>query len=772
MTDMFTLQEIAAALGRAKRTVSRRAATEAWPFEEQAAQGGKRRLYALATLPGDVQEAVLHAAALQAANALRSCPHYRAGTTIARRLNIEEAIDARVEHRNRERGAAAAAGLTGKAKARMDAKLEIITLLGAYAEVRNLGRMASLHAFVAAYNAGQIEVSADIAVAVQEHIGDKISAVSVRRWQRQLKEQGAAALAGAYGNRKGAGVLDADPEVNRAAIGLLADKPHISGALLHRALCTRFKAAAIPGVSSVRSWLANWKRENASDFMALTNPDAWKNRYLSAFGSMDEQIRAPNQLWMLDSTPADVLLDDGRYSILGVIDVFTRRVLLLVAKTSTAEAVGQLMRRAILEWGVPDAVKLDNGRDYTSVRFNRLLASLHIEPRFSMPFAGWEKAFIERAFKTFSHGLLEMLPGYVGHNVAEAQAIRARLSFSERLLEKNKVDEIRLTAAELQYFCDRWCDLYGQTAHKGLDGITPFDKAAASRSVVRRIDDVRALDLLLGEGVDRTVGKKGLRIEGRYYVAPELGTVIGEPVNVRMDDVDLGRAVVYHHETFLCIAECPEVTGISRQAVAAHARRRQLESTQAAKKMMRAAARKAGLRETIDDLLTESARTALPSPDMPNVVHMTPALEAAGEAARALDREARAEKAIRDFDAGLTPYPKIEPQTDEERAAIEFHFNEAYNWMQLEKLDEEAAAKARFTAALDLMLVPEDERNDLQRQQLKNYTPGAEFSGRMHLFEYFGPASLGLDPQKYAPLLPEGPERDRLIQSYPPGSLL
>ena len=130
------------------------------------------------------------------------------------------------------------------------------------------------------------------------------------------------------------------------------------------------------------------------------------------------------------------------------------------SKNSTAEAVCQLLRRAILDWGVPDTVKMDNGRDYASERVAGVLVGLGIEARFSAPFSPWEKGQIERFFGTFSRHALELLPGYSGHNVVDAQAIRARKSFAEQLHSKKKVIEAKLTAAELQAFCDQWVDAY------------------------------------------------------------------------------------------------------------------------------------------------------------------------------------------------------------------------------------------------------------------------------------------------------------------------
>ena len=44
----------------------------------------------------------------------------------------------------------------------------------------------------------------------------------------------------------------------------------------------------------------------------------------------------------------------------------------------------------------------------------------------SNAYSGWEKPHIERFFRTLSHGLIELLPAYIGHCVADRQVIEAR----------------------------------------------------------------------------------------------------------------------------------------------------------------------------------------------------------------------------------------------------------------------------------------------------------------------------------------------------------
>ena len=180
-----------------------------------------------------------------------------------------------------------------------------------------------------------------------------------------------------------------------------------------------------------------------------------------------------NALWEIDATTADVLLSDGqRHTILGIIDVWSRRVLLHVTRTSPSSAVCTALRRAILAWGVPSAVRCDNGKEFISKHTRTALKDLGIAQETAPPFQPERKPFIERALGTFSHDLLELLPGFCSHDVSDRQAIRSRRSFSARF-GRGENAEGRLTPEAFQEFCDKWCALYVSRPHQGLGGLTP-----------------------------------------------------------------------------------------------------------------------------------------------------------------------------------------------------------------------------------------------------------------------------------------------------------
>ena len=84
--------------------------------------------------------------------------------------------------------------------------------------------------------------------------------------------------------------------------------------------------------------------------------------------------------WEMDSTPADVITSDGkRASIVGSIDVYSRRVVAVVSPTSKSAAVAQCIRKGLLAWGIPARIRKDNGKDYASQHIESVTRSLEIE---------------------------------------------------------------------------------------------------------------------------------------------------------------------------------------------------------------------------------------------------------------------------------------------------------------------------------------------------------------------------------------------------------
>jgi hypothetical protein len=192
----------------------------------------------------------------------------------------------------------------------------------------------------------------------------------------------------------------------------------------------------------------------------------------------------------------------------------------------------------------------------------RFCADNGVEVQLSRVFTPEEKGHIERFFGTLNHDLFKLLPGYVGANIAERTAIRARDSFGHRFgQEAQLVIETTLSPAQLQARIDAWlADIYEQRVHSGI-ATTPAIRAQAFADQARGAPSERVLDALLmdapGSSGIRNVNKKGIRIEGRWYYAGDLGALVGYRVHVRLDPATPNYIVVYTHDrkAFLCVAE-------------------------------------------------------------------------------------------------------------------------------------------------------------------------------------------------------------------------
>jgi hypothetical protein len=310
-----------------------------------------------------------------------------------------------------------------------------------------------------------------------------------------------------------------------------------------------------------------------------------------------------------------------------------------------------------------------------------VLDSLDVDHQLCPPFQPWHKPHIERGLGTFSHALVELLPGFIGHNVAERSAIEARKSFADRLMTRGEVVEVNMSSTEFQAFCDRWVtDIYHHNPHEGLGGRTPYQVAAAWRGAVRTISDERALDVLLaeapGNGGWRTVQKKGIALEDAWFIAPELEAHIGQRVRVLYDEVhhDLGRVFVFGGADlqFVCVAECPERTGMDRREVAAKARELQTARVQAERKALKAAAKKAGTDEIVDEILRSRAQAAgkLATLPAPTVAHESAGLAAAAEAAAAATRGPGSSAEVLAIDGVQQTWDRIRAQQAADDAGI------------------------------------------------------------------------------------------------------
>jgi transposase InsO family protein len=751
MKEWWTAREIAeAALPEAPTTargVDILAKRESWNANPQFARkregrgGGMEYHYSL--FPEAARAELARRAAAEAARAAR----LPAVASVAQLPAIPETPAAR------------APLLTGAGLDRQDAKLVILAAFDAFlgASAGRMSKDAAVHLFVGTWSAAQIEAPGWVREA-----HPRISPRSLWNWLKARTEGDPARLAGRYGGRAGSGRWDNEFAMIRdQAVQLMCAQPHWSAVDIRNAMAARFcdrdadgemvavsgpdggrQLLPLPSVSEFQRMLRAWKQTHITLFRSFHDPDGYNSKDRLRLGSHIQGIVCLNQLWMIDASPQDLLLIEGRHSLYLVIDVWSRRVLILITATPRTEAMKLLLRRALLAWGVPEGLKTDNGSDFTSREALRVFAALRIEHLPATPYAPWEKSFVERAIGTLQHDLYPKLPGYTGHNVAAAQRLRAARPFSERLGESDReAFAVQLNSAQAQQAADVWAaEVYGGRGHggAGMDGLSPLAKAASWGGVVRHVPDERALDLLLAraEGT-RLVRGKGIQVNNRHYYARDLLPLLntGEAVEVRIDPATPHLAFVWRREPleFLAVAECLEMMKPTERAeFAAREQAHQKQVLREERAEVRAAGGETDRLTVATEIFGHQVRQtrkgriiALPVTEQ---AHSSPELAAAGQAVRALAA------------------PVTAPEPDGAEAALRAQLEAEHAAALVAPRPVPETDEGRFRRALELQqrLDAGEPVAELEQAWLRGYRKTGEYLGYRDLYESFGEQMLAV----------------------------
>lgn len=510
-----------------------------------------------------------------------------------------------------------------------------------------------------------------------------VSVTTLKRWAAAFKNGGLAALAPQWGKAaKGRTEIDADNEVKTLIEGMILEHPDTTAKLVMQALRARIKGRDLPAYRSVQRWIENWKKKNAALVLMNASPDGFRSKARLVVGNASENVLRLNQRWEMDSTPNDVMLSDGnRHALIGVIDVWSRRVRLVVARTSSSAGVAACFRKGLLDWGVPEMLKCDNGSDYKSKHMARVCAGLEVEQKFCQPFNPQEKPHIERVFRTFSHGLVSLQAGFIGHNVEQRNRIEDRKAFASRIMDKEAAPvELRMSAQELQAFCDDWCTaIYEHEPHSTL-GRSPFEQVQSWTGPVSGIENERALDVLLmpapGDSGTRIVGKRGISIERWHYTDPALLHHWKQRVQVRLDEEDWGRVLILSEDgEFICWALCPERMGVSRAEAAAHFRKDGRDIEAGYRKIIAEKKRESRASTVAADIMDEARERAgrvVAFPSKPAEPHQTTALNSGAVAAAAKGQPRLTEKRTDVTLADVANLNEVRPMKRVETASDRF----------------------------------------------------------------------------------------------------
>lgn len=97
-----------------------------------------------------------------------------------------------------------------------------------------------------------------------------------------------------------------------------------------------------------------------------------------------------------------------RYLFLAV-DHFTKLAWAEPIREKTKQTLEGAILKLLAQFGVPEAVLSDNGREFRNDLVERLLRDNHVEERHGLPYHSTTNGGVERANKTVSHMVLCLL---------------------------------------------------------------------------------------------------------------------------------------------------------------------------------------------------------------------------------------------------------------------------------------------------------------------------------------------------------------------------
>lgn len=465
-----------------------------------------------------------------------------------------------------------------------------------------------------------------------------------------------AARAAPIGRPSGTDYFSRNPDVAAAVELILTRRARaLSATIVMELLAEEF--VRLPSLRSLQRFISRLEAERKVLLTAFRDPDAYKSKYRLALGRADANTDHAHQIWEIDTTPADVMTTDGRKMVLQVIDRWSRRARFMVCESESAQSVRRLLTTTITAWGVmPECVMTDQGSGFINASIVSALELLGIDHWPCPPGSPEKKPHVERLFGTFTRARAELFDGYIGHNVAEAQKLRARA----RADSGRPVIVARMSAADLQTALDAWVDGVYHLRDHGTLRMSPMRKWQSSPVPARAAPPADLLRMALSADVGvRTVGKRGIVWQHGRYWSPSLSAWVGRQVRVRRDEDELGELLIFTPDgLFIDIAVNAGRSGLSEAEFAIEAKAAQAQWLREQRADLKARTRDFSFERARDARLRRDAEEAgklahFPTPTVP---HATPTLDTLADA-RATAAPLPAQPATRPV-AAILPLPQ------------------------------------------------------------------------------------------------------------------
>lgn len=375
---------------------------------------------------------------------------------------------------------------------------------------------------------------------------------TLRRWLRAYRVEGMAGLR--RKPRKDAGQRRKLDDQHITLIeGLALSVPRPSTASIYRRVCKVIAedGGTSPSYSTVRDIVS------AIDPAMTALAHSGAKAYSQAFDLLHRrEADWPNAVWQADHTQLDILVlgpagAPMRPWLTVVIDDYSRAIAAFRLFTTAPSALqtalalrDAIWRKSAPGWsicGIPTVLYTDHGSDFTSRHIEWVCADLKTRLVFSQPGRPRGRGRVERFFSTINQRVLSELPGFLAPGQAAPEPALSMAS---------------LEAALRAFILDE----YHHTPHSST-GVAPQLRWQQNGFLPHLPDELEALDqLLLQVARPRRVHRDGIRLNGLRYIDPAFAAYVGEAVLVRYDPADMSEIRVFHDDTFLCRAICPDLS--------------------------------------------------------------------------------------------------------------------------------------------------------------------------------------------------------------------
>ena len=408
-----------------------------------------------------------------------------------------------------------------------------------------------------------------------EEQGYKVSRGTLYRWRKAYEEGGKNALAAGYGNRAGDSIIP-DDVFEQYCAAYLSQNQTSSFDAYQRAL--GYMVIHYPSVLAARKDAPSLKafeyrlkrtKDESAIYYARHGESAWNRKY-GYYIAADYSAAFCGETAVSDHMQFDVLVTDPQTGkpvrpwLTAWCDWKSRKLLAWDIHTSDpcSDHIFNSFHTMCSEFGLPQNILIDNGRDYRSKDFaggrnvtrkidrkidvkrtSSLMEDLGIKPFFALPFNAQRKN-IERLFKDFHNKFERHFKGYTGTNIVKRPEI---------LKEQIKRGEL-MTFEELKRIAEDFIvnvfnkRIFGKNAvHVGKSP----DQVWEEDNVTLRRASERTLAVFLQRTSEALrVTRNGVRDpqlkdQDVYYWAEEMVSLVGSYVYLRRDLKKYGTAWVY-----------------------------------------------------------------------------------------------------------------------------------------------------------------------------------------------------------------------------------